>query len=165
MPKLPTPKIAQRVKVQILPSSDAKEPVELDYNLMIAGDFSKKEPGSQGALKDRTLHEIKSKGDFKQALQNINPELKLTVRNRIDSDDPSSELEVNLDFKDMKDFHPDEVVKRVEPLKDLMQARERLKKLKYMVMDPNVRKAMEGVLQEGGGSIDTLLSKLGEPKT
>ena len=42
------PKIAQRVKVSILPSSDAKESVELDYRLMIPGNFSKSEPGSLG---------------------------------------------------------------------------------------------------------------------
>ncbi len=32
-----SPKIAQRVKVSILPSSDAKESVELDYRLLIPG--------------------------------------------------------------------------------------------------------------------------------
>ncbi len=41
------PKIAQRVKVAILPSSDAKESVELDYRMLIPGNFSKSEPGSQ----------------------------------------------------------------------------------------------------------------------
>ncbi len=79
MAKLPTPKIAQRVKVSILPSSDAKENVELDYRMMIVGDFSKKEPGAQGELKDRTVYEIKSKGDFKAVLENINPKLTLKM--------------------------------------------------------------------------------------
>jgi type VI secretion system protein ImpB len=39
-------------------------------------------------------------------------------------------MEVNLDFQDMKDFHPDEIVKKVEPLKQLLEAREHLKQLK-----------------------------------
>jgi hypothetical protein len=38
------PKIAQRVKVAILPSSDAKESVELDYRLMIPGNLVKVNP-------------------------------------------------------------------------------------------------------------------------
>ncbi|MGH7596588.1 MAG: type VI secretion system contractile sheath small subunit [bacterium] len=164
MAKLPTPKIAQRVKVSILPSSDAKESVELDYRLMIAGDFSKSEPGTLGTIKERKLHEIKSKRDFKQVLENINPKLKVVVPNRL-SDDPEAQVEVNLDVKDMKDFHPDEICKKVEPLQDLMQARERLKMLKLAVLkDPNLRKAIENVLQSGAGSLDDLMSKLATEK-
>ncbi|RIK77246.1 type VI secretion system contractile sheath small subunit [candidate division KSB1 bacterium] len=159
MAKLPTPKIAQRVKVSILPSSDAKENVELDYRMMIVGDFSKKEPGAQGELKDRTVYEIKSKGDFKAVLENINPKLTLNVPNHI-SGEKDAKVSVNIDVKDMKDFHPDEICKKVEPLQELMEARERLKKLKYMVMNPDVRKALEGVLKEGGDSVGNLMSKL-----
>lgn len=155
------PKIAQRVKVSILPSSDAKESVELDYRMMIPGNFSRSEPGSQGMLKDRRLRTIGTKGDFQKVLKDINPKLKLTVANKL-SDDPDAKMEVNLDIKDIKDFHPDEVVKKVEPLKQLLDARERLKQLKIAVLkDANLKKAIEGVLKDGSGSIDELLAKLG----
>jgi type VI secretion system protein ImpB len=155
------PKIAQRVKVSILPSSDAKESVELDYRLLIPGNFSKSEPGSLGMIKDRRLRTISRKGDFQKVLKDINPNLKLTVVNKL-SDDPESKMEVDLNFQDMKDFHPDEIVKKVEPLKQLLDARERLKQLKLAVLkDANLKKAIEGVLKDGSGSIDTLLSKLG----
>ena len=156
-----TPKIAQRVKVSILPSSDAKESVELDYRLLIPGNFSKSEPGSLGMIKDRRLRTIGRKGDFQKVLQDINPKLNLTVSNKL-SEDPEAKMEVKLDFKDMKDFHPDEIVKKVEPLKQLLEARERLKQLKLAVLkDVNLKKALEGVLKDGSGSIDDLLSKLG----
>ena len=155
------PKIAQRVKVSILPSSDAKESVELDYRMMIPGNFSRSEPGSQGMLKDRRLRKIGSKGDFQKVLKDINPKLKLTIANKL-SDDPEAKMEVNLDVKDMKDFHPDEIVKKVEPLKQLLDARERLKQLKIAVLkDANLKKAIEGVLKDGSGSIEDLLAKLG----
>ena len=154
------PKIAQRVKVSILPSSDAKESVELDYRLLVPGDFSKSEPGSQGMLRDRRLRTISKKGDFKKVLSDINPKLKLNVQNKL-SDDPEAQMDVELDIKDMKDFHPDEIVKKVEPLKELLEARNRLKQLKLAVLkDVNLKKAIEGVLKEGGGSIDDLMSKL-----
>ena len=68
-----TPKISQRVKVSILPSSDAKESVELDYRFLIPGNFSKSEPGSLGAVRDRRLRVINNKGDYKRALKDINP--------------------------------------------------------------------------------------------
>jgi len=161
MGKQTVPKIAQRVKVSILPSSDAKESVELDYRLLIAGNYSRKEPGSQGMLKDRRLRTIANKGDFKKVLRDFNPNLKLVVNNKL-SDDPEAKMEVDLNFEDMKDFHPDEIVKKVEPLKQLLDARERLKQLKIAVLkDANLKKAIEGVLKDGSGSIDDLLSKLG----
>jgi type VI secretion system protein ImpB len=155
------PKIAQRVKVSILPSSDAKESVELDYRLMIPGNFSKSEPGSLGMVKDRRLRTISRKGDFQKVLKDINPKLKLAVKNKL-SDEPDAQMEVNLDFQDIKDFHPDEIVKKVEPLKQLLEARERLKQLKLAVLkDANLKKALEGVLKDGSGSIEDLMAKLG----
>ena len=112
--------------------------------MMIPGNFSRSEPGSQGMLKDRRLRTIGSKGDFQKVLKDINPKLKLTVANKL-SDDPEAKMEVNLDVKDMKDFHPDEIVKKVEPLKQLLDARERLKQLKIAVLkDANLKKAIEG---------------------
>jgi len=156
-----SPKIAQRVKVAILPSSDAKESVELDYRMLVTGNFSKSEPGSQGMLKDRRLRTIGKKGDFQKVLKDFNPKLKLTVPNKL-SDDKEAQMEIDLDFQDIKDFNPDEIVKKVEPLKKLLEARERLKQLKLAVLkDVNLKKALEGVLKDGGGSIDDLMSKLG----
>jgi len=155
-----SPKIAQRVKVSILPSSDAKESVELDYRMLIPGNFSKSESGSQGMIKDRRLRVISKKGDYQKVLKDINPKLKLNVANKL-SGDPEAKMEVNLDFKDIKDFHPDEIVRKVEPLKQLLEARERLKQLKLAVLkDANLKKAIEGVLKDGSGSIDELLAKL-----
>lgn len=155
------PKISQRVKVSILPSSDAKESVELDYRFLIPGNFSKSEPGSQGTIRDRRLRVINNKGDYKRALKDINPKLNMTVKNKL-SDDPDAQMEVKLDFQDIKDFHPDEIVKKVEPLQKLLEARERLKELKLTVLkDAKLKKALEGVIKDGSGSIDDLMSKLG----
>ena len=155
-----TPKIAQRVKVSILPSSDAKESVELDYRLLVTGDFSKSEAGSQGMLRDRRLRTISRKGDFKKVMGDINPKLKIDVPNKL-SDDPEAQMNLELDFKSIKDFHPDEIVKKIEPLQKLLEARDRLKQLKLAVLkDVKLKKAIEGVLKEGGGSIDDLMSKL-----
>jgi type VI secretion system protein ImpB len=160
MAKPVSPKIGTRVKVAILPSSDAKESVELDYRLLIPGNFSRSEPGSQGMVKDRRLRTIGRKGDFKKVLSDINPKLKVSVANKL-SDDPEAEMEVNLDIKDMKDFHPDQIVNQIEPMKQLLEAREKLKQLKLQVLkDVKFRKAIETVLQEGSGSVDDLVSKL-----
>ena len=160
MAKPTTPKIGTRVKVSILPSSDAKEEVELDYRVLMPGNFSKSEPGSLGPVKERRLRTIGRKGDYKKVLQDINPKLNLVVPNKL-SDDPEAEMEVNLDFKDIKDFHPDQLVTKVEPLKELLDARDKLKQLKLQVLkDVKLRKAIEAVLKEGGGSVDDLMKKI-----
>ena len=98
MAKPTAPKIGTRVKVSILPSSDAKESVELDYRMLIPGNFSRSEAGKLGPLKDRRIRRISRKGDFEKALKDINPTIKINVPNKL-SDDPQAEMEVNLDFK------------------------------------------------------------------
>lgn len=164
MAQTPKPKIKERVKVQILPSTDAKESVELDYRLMVAGNYSHSEPGTHkdgdGTLKDRRIREIKNKKDFKSVMEDLNPKLKIMVPNKL-SEEEGAEMEVDLDFKSMKDFHPDEIAKNVAPLQKLLEARENLKQLKMQVLrDVKLRKAIEGVLQNGSGSIDDVMSKL-----
>ena len=164
MAQTPKPKIKERVKVQILPSTDAKESVELDYRLMIAGNYSHSEQGTHkdgdGTLKDRRIREIKNKKDFKSVMEDLNPKLKVMVPNKL-SEEEGAEMEVDLDFKSMKDFHPDEIAKNVAPLQKLLEARENLKQLKMQVLrDVKLRKAIEGVLQNGSGSIDDVMSKL-----
>jgi type VI secretion system protein ImpB len=111
-------------------------------------------------VKDRRLRTIGRKGDFQKVLKDINPKLNMTVPNKL-SDEPEAEMEVNLDIKDMKDFHPDQIVNQIEPMKQLLDAREKLKQLKLQVLkDVKFRKAIESVLQEGSGSVDDLMSKL-----
>ena len=159
-----TPKIKERVKVQILPSTDAKQSVELDYRLMVTGDYSRSEAGAHkdgdGTLKSRRVREIKNKKDFKAVMEDLNPKVKMMVPNKL-TEEEGSELEVDMDFKSMKDFHPDEIAKKVQPLQKLLEARENLKQLKMQVLrDVKLRKAIENVLQEGGGSIDDLMGKL-----
>lgn len=169
MAQQPIPKIKERVKVQILPSSDAQEEVELDYRLFITGDLTHTEPGTHkdgdGSLKTRRVREIKNKRDFKAVFEDLNPKLKVMVPNKLAEGEEASELEVELDFKNMKDFHPDEIAQKVEPLKQLLEAREKLKQLKMQVLrDVKLRKALESVLKEGSGSIDDLMGKLGTPE-
>jgi type VI secretion system protein ImpB len=132
---------------------------------MVTGNFSKSDPGEHkdgdGTLKSRRIREIKNKKDFKSTMEDLNPKLKLMVPNKL-SEEEGSEIEVNMDFKNIKDFHPDEIAKNVEPLQKLLEARESLKQLKMSVLrDAKLRKAIEGVLKDGEGSIDDLMSKLG----
>lgn len=159
----PTPTIKSRVSVGILPSSDAKQTIELDYRLFIVGDFSKKDAAEKGELRGRKILEIKTARDFKKVLEFVNPKLKLVIDNKL-SDDPEAKFEIELDIKDMKDFHPDEIVKKVKPLAELLVKREQLKKMKMAIIkNPKIAKSIDDTLQGGQESVDLLLKMLQGP--
>lgn len=157
-----TPTIKSRVSVGILPSSDAKQTIELDYRLFIVGDYSKKDAAEKGDLRERKIHEIKSARDFKKVLEFVNPKLKLVVNNKL-SDDPDAKFEIELDIKDMKDFHPDEIVKKCKPLAELLVKREQLKKMKMAIIkNPKIVPPFEAALKSGQENIDRLRKRLEE---
>lgn len=164
----PKPTIKQRVKVSILPSSNAQEDIELDYRILLTGDYSKSEAGKHkdgASLKDRRLRVISNKKGFQDVLKELNPKITLkNLPNRISGNEEEALEPVELEFKTMKDFHPDQIAQKVEPLRKLLEARERLKQFKMnVVSNPDLKKAVENVLtsEEGkGGGIDDLLSQL-----
>jgi len=58
-------------------------------------------------------------------MASIQPRLALRVKNRID-EESDSWMNVELKFKNMDDFHPAQLVKQIEPLRKLYEARVRL---------------------------------------
>ena len=164
----PKPTIKQRVKVSILPSSNAQEDIELDYRILLTGDYSKSESGKHkdgASLKDRRLRVISNKKGFQDVLKELNPKITLNnLPNRISGNEDEALEPVELDFSSMKDFHPDQIAQKVEPMRKLLEARERLKQFKMnVVSNPDLKKAVENVLtsEEGKGqAIDDLISRL-----
>ncbi|WP_310620646.1 type VI secretion system contractile sheath small subunit [Flexibacterium corallicola] len=102
-----------------------------------SGDRQDKEP-----LEDRTLYQV-DKDNFNDVMTRVGPELTFTVPNLIQEDD--SEFEVNVDFKSIKDFEPDAIIDKVEPLKKLAETRE---KLMTLVAKADRSRDLEKVLKE-----------------
>ena len=153
------PKLESRINLGIEPATTAKENVELDYRILVTGDFSKKEPGThEEELKQRKPVVIKNKRDFSKAMEQVNPKLKLTIPNRLAAE---GDMDVELDFKEMKDFHPDNIIQHVEPLQKLLEARKKIEKMKRLVQDPKLRKAFEKVITDDKKIVGDLMSKLG----
>ena len=168
-----TPKIKQRVKVSILPSSNAQEEIELDYRILVTGDYSKSKQGQHkdgATLKDRRVRVISNKKSFNTVLKELNPQLNLVVPNKLvkssgeegeENEGEENMLKVDLDIKSMKDFHPDQIAQKVPALKELMEARERLKQFKMnVVSNPELKQAVEKVLgsEDKADKIDSLMS-------
>ena len=120
----------------------AIENKELPFVLGVLGDFSGKPDEALPRVKDRKLIEI-DRDNFDQVLAAMKPRLAYRVDNKLTND--GSKMGVELRFKSMDDFHPDSVVQQVEPLRKLVEARQRLSDL-LSKMDGNDK--LETILNE-----------------
>jgi type VI secretion system protein ImpB len=102
-----------------------------------SGDREDKEP-----LEDRTFYNV-DKDNFNDVMARVGPKLTYTVENKVQDD--GSEFEVDLDFKSMKDFEPDAIVDKVEPLRKLAETRE---KLMTLVAKADRSRDLEKILKE-----------------
>ncbi len=117
----------ERVNIVYRPATgDAEEEVELPLKIMVMGDFT-------GRSDDTPVEDRKSinidKDNFNSVLEAQDLELETSVRNKL-SEDPDEEMGVSLDFKSIKDFEPDAVIRKVPELAKLMELREALKAVK-----------------------------------
>lgn len=104
----------------------AVEEKELPFVVGVMGDFSGDPTGELKSLKERKFIEI-DRDNFDQVLSRMTPGLNMRVENTLAGDD--SEMSVNLKFESMDDFEPAKVVDQVEPLRKLMETRNRLRDL------------------------------------
>jgi type VI secretion system protein ImpB len=104
----------------------AIENKELPFVLGVLGDFSGQPDELPPRVKDRKFIEI-DRDNFDQVLGAMKPRLAYRVDNKLTDD--GSKMGVELRFKNMDDFHPDNVVRQVEPLRKLVDARQRLSDL------------------------------------
>jgi type VI secretion system protein ImpB len=105
---------------------DAIEMKELPFVGGIMADLSGKPEKPLPKLKDRKFVEI-DRDNFNQILSAIAPRLAFQVENKLKND--GSKLNVELKFSDIDDFEPVNVLKQIEPLRKLFDARQKLSDL------------------------------------
>jgi len=96
-------------------------------------------------VKDRKLIEI-DRDNFDQVLAGMAPRIAMKVDNKLAND--GSKMNVELRFNSLQDFEPDNVVQQVEPLRKLVEARQKLRDL-LSKTDGNDRleQLLQGVMQ------------------
>ncbi|MCG7496186.1 type VI secretion system contractile sheath small subunit [Vibrio sp. Of7-15] len=108
-------------------TNGATETKELPFVVGVIGDFSGHKPESEKVdLEEREFTGV-DKDNFDTVMGQINPTLSYKVDNKLAGDD--SQFDVNLSFKSMKDFHPENLVDSIDPLKQLVETRNQLKVL------------------------------------
>ncbi len=148
----------ERVNIVYKPDTgDAKEEVELPLKMLVLGDFTQQEDDRM--VEDRDPVSV-DKDNFNDVLKAQNLELALEVEDKI-SGTPDAQMQMKLTFESLKDFDPDEIVKKVPELKKLMELREALKSLKGPLSNvPEFRKKVQELVKDEGAR-ETLLKELG----
>lgn len=130
---------------------------ELPFVVGVMGDFSGDNTDALKPLKDRRFVQI-DRENFDDVLKRMSPSLKLNVENTLSDDD--SEFEVKLNFNSIDDFEPAAVVNQVEPLRKLMETRNKLRDLMTKI---DRSEELENVLEEvlsNTASLDSIAKDL-----
>ena len=115
---------------------------ELPFVVGVTGDFTGDPTEPLKPLKDRRFIQI-DRDNFNDIMGRLKPGLNLEVDNTLADDD--STMKVQLAFNSMDDFEPAKVVEQVEPLKNLMETRNKLRDLMSKV---DRSEELEGILEQ-----------------
>lgn len=119
---------------------------ELPFVVGVLGDFSGDPTSPLKPLKDRNFVQI-DRDNFNDIMARMTPGLQMKVDNTIAGD--GSQMSVDLKFNSMDDFEPAKVVEQVEPLKKLMETRNKLRDLMTKVdRSEELETLLEDVLQD-----------------
>lgn len=99
---------------------------EIPFVMGVMGDYSGDNTDSKKPLKDRKFSQI-DRDNFSEVMSKTAPKLDMKVDNKLAGD--GSEMSVSLNFDSMEDFEPHKIVEQVEPLKKLMETRNKLRDL------------------------------------
>ena len=119
---------------------------ELPFVVGVLGDFSGNPTEPLKPLKDRKFIQI-DRDNINDVMARMTPGLNLRVENTLKGD--GSEMAVQLKFNSMEDFEPANVVKQVEPLRKLLETRDKLRDLLTKVdRSEELESLLEQVLAE-----------------
>lgn len=108
---------------------DAIELKELPFVMGVLGDFTGQPTEPLPRLRDRKFVEV-NPDNFDSVLEGMKPHLSFSVENKLSEDSNAPQLKVDLHFKSMDDFEPENVARQVKPLKELMDLRTKLSDLR-----------------------------------
>ncbi len=141
-------------------TNGAVETKELPFVVGVIGDYSAHKQDKQ-ELDERSFYGV-DKDNFDTVLKRVGPVLNLKVDNVLADDD--SQFSADLEFNSMKDFEPEAIIEKVEPLKKLVETRNQLKTLLAKAdRSKDLEKLLKEVLQNAD-TINELSKELGVEK-
>ena len=127
-----------RVNIKLdLHTGGVQKKVELPLKLLTVGDFSNGR--EQRPLSEREKIDI-NKNNFNDVLAKFSPVVNLSVKNTLADDDRKDDI--NLTFKNIRDFEPEQVARNIPQLRVLLAMRNLLRDLKSNLLD---RRGVSGI--------------------
>jgi type VI secretion system protein ImpB len=108
---------------------DAIQLKELPFVLGVLGDFTGMPAEQLARLKDRRFVEVTG-DNFDSVLESMKPHVAFSVDNKLSEDSDAAQLKVDLNFKSLEDFEPEQVARQVKPLRELLELRSKLNDLR-----------------------------------
>src|SRR5216683_3243181 len=137
---------------------DAIEMKELPFVMGVLGDFTGQPTEPLPRLRDRKFVEV-TPDNFDSVLEGMKPHLAFSVENKLSEDADAPQLKVDLNFKSLDDFAPENVAKQVKPLKELLDLRTRLSDLRGSLQGND---KLEELLLDAVGNTEKLEKLKGE---
>ena len=122
----------------------AMEVKELPFVMGVLGDFTGQPTEALPKIKDRKFVEV-TPDNFDSVLAGMKPHLAFSVENKLSEDPNSGQLKVDLQFKSLDDFAPDQVASQIKPLRELLDLRTKLSDLRGSLQGND---KLEEVLQD-----------------
>ena len=124
--KVRPPRVHVAYDVEI---GDAIESKELPFVMGVLADLSGQPTEPLARLKDRRFVEI-TPDNFDSVLESMKPHVSYSVENKLSEDSQAGQLKVDLNFKSLDDFEPEQVARQVKPLRELLELRTKLSDLR-----------------------------------
>jgi type VI secretion system protein ImpB len=144
---------APRVHIKYeVETGGAIEMKELPFVMGVLGNLTGHPAEPLAKLKERKFVEI-NPDNFDEVLKSMKPHLTFTVENMLSDDPNSGKLAVDLNFKTMDDFSPENVAAQVEPLRKLLELRQQLGDLRGSLQGND---KLDEIIQSTLGSEESL---------
>ena len=120
-----SPRVHVTYNVEI---GDAIELKEIPFVMGVMADLSGQPADPLAKIKDRRFVEI-TPDNFDSVMESMKPRVAFSVENRLSDESGAGNLGVDLTFKSMEDFEPEQVARKIAPLRELLELRTKLSDL------------------------------------
>ncbi len=131
---------------------DAIELKELPFVMGVLGDFTGQPEQPLPRLRDRKFTEV-NPDNFDSVLEGMKPHLSFGVENKLAEDSNAPNMKVELHFKSLEDFEPEQVARQVKPLRELLELRTNLSDLRGSLQGND---KLEALLLDAVGNTEKL---------
>jgi type VI secretion system protein ImpB len=139
---------------------DAIEIKELPFVMGVLGDFSGQPVDPLPRLRDRKFVEV-TPDNFDNVLAGMKPRVAFKVENRLSDDPDVGWLGVDLQFKGIEDFEPQNVAQQVKPLRELLDLRTKLSDLRGSLQGNDALEQLLAETVNDPGKLDKIKAEMG----